>query len=124
MSAEIPSYINPHEQPEGITPPALRLKEIVDFLLRNNNFEGESPLVIHIVENAITGFLREGRVSWTNIHGWSRTDPPVRIRISDDEELDDVTRTMSRLEQKGILNFETGKEGFDYLTLNPQNQTL
>jgi hypothetical protein len=105
-------FIDPINQYESVQT-AERLKVVTDFLKRDN-LATLSPLETHIIEQAIGNFLKNGKIgTYGVLNANAHSYPPERIYMDDeDEQKDDVRRTMLQLEARGILIFN--KESGEY----------
>lgn len=129
MTMESPEN-RPHIDPmyryesDTSTRPAQRLRVVEDFLKRDV-IANLSLLETHIVEQAIGNFLKEGKIGfYSSLNGAAYMNPPERIYMDDeDDEKDDVRRTMLQLESKGILKLNEETAEYEFGTpLNSQTE--
>lgn len=103
---------------------AERLKVVSEFLKRDE-LANLSPLEIHIVEQALGRFLKEGKIGiYGGLNLDAHTNPPERIYMDDDDDQkDDVRRTMLGLEEKGIIILNEDTAEYTFGTIPHQDES-
>jgi hypothetical protein len=121
-NAENRLFIDPSESESNRIKSTERLPTVRRFLQRQD-LEELSPLEAHIVEQAMGQFLKEGEIKYSSLNTAAHQDVPVRIYMDDnDDQGDDVSRTMSELEEKGVLVFNEEQSTYS-LGLEPRKKS-
>ena len=121
-NAENRPFVEPREAGPNRVKSAERLPTVRKFLQRRE-LEELSSLEVHIVEQAMGQFLREGEIKYSSLNIAAHLDAPVRIYMDDkDDQHNDVSRTMSGLEEKGLLVFNEEQSTYT-LGLDPRKKS-
>lgn len=108
------SVIKPHKYTEKMMA-SERFETVFEFLKREG-IESLSDLEKHILGRAVGMLLLKGEIVYSGLHLDAATDPPHDVRISDNEELDDVGQAMQGLEDKGFLKFDQDSQTYSLVT--------